>query len=62
MRVLVGSVKDCYGAIGIIHSLWKPLPGAEDFVATPKLDLFRRFTRRNRPEDRPFEIRIRPPT
>ena len=27
MRVLVGSVKDCYGAIGIIHSIWKPLPG-----------------------------------
>ena len=27
MRVLVGSVKDCYGAIGVIHSLWKPLPG-----------------------------------
>ncbi len=28
MRVLVSSVKDCYGAIGIIHSLWKPLPGS----------------------------------
>ena len=27
MRVIVGSVKDCYGAIGVIHSLWKPLPG-----------------------------------
>ena len=27
MRVIVGSVKDCYGAIGIIHSIWKPLPG-----------------------------------
>src|SRR3954449_3686443 len=27
MRVLVGSVKDCYGAVGIVHSLWKPLPG-----------------------------------
>ena len=27
MRVLVDSVKDCYGAVGIIHSLWKPLPG-----------------------------------
>ena len=29
MRVLVGSVKDCYGAVGIVHSLWKPLPGAQ---------------------------------
>ena len=27
MRVIVGSVKDCYGAVGVIHSLWKPLPG-----------------------------------
>ena len=37
MRVIVGSVKDCYGAIGIIHSIWKPLPGRfKDFVATPE--------------------------
>ena len=27
MRVIVDSVKDCYGAVGVIHSLWKPLPG-----------------------------------
>ena len=28
MRVIVESVKDCYGAVGVIHSLWKPLPAA----------------------------------
>ena len=41
MRVLVDSVKDCYGAIGVIHSIWKPLPGRfKDFVAMPKFNMY----------------------
>ncbi|MCW8920748.1 MAG: RelA/SpoT family protein, partial [Sedimenticola sp.] len=61
VRVLVDTVADCYAAIGVVHGLWRHIPGEfDDYIATPKVNMYRSIhTAVIGPEDKTLEIQIR---
>lgn len=61
VRIIVDTIEECWGVLGLVHSLWTPVPGRiKDYISTPKLNMYRSIhTTVIGAIDKPFEIQIR---
>jgi GTP pyrophosphokinase len=61
IRIITDNVKNCYGALGVIHNTWRPVPGRiKDFIAIPRPNLYQSLhTSVIGPHGQPFEVQIR---